>query len=135
MITLQNLSSALPYLLKNEFTFDRLKTDFPEILADLTTFKNNPNCSCRSRVAKFFTDKLQQEPTMLNKYIYNEQELTTELNKAELLKQHTNYSGKIVTIPKTDEAWKALSQEINQGKIFRSFSVVERENELVVYFL
>lgn len=135
MITLQNLSSALPYLLKNESTFDRLKTDFPEILADLTTFKNNPNCSCRGRVTKFFTDKLQQESTLLNKYIYNEQELTIELNKAELLKQQNNYSGKIVIIPKSDEAWKALSQDINQGRMFRAFSVVERENELVVYFL
>lgn len=135
MITLQNLAIVIPWLMKDETTFNRLKTDFPEILADLVTFKSNPNCSCRGRVIKFFSDKLQQDPALLNKYVYNNEELSTELNKAELLRQQNNYSGKIITIPKTEEAWLNFSKEINQGKFFRGFSVVEKENTLVVYFL
>lgn len=135
MITIQNLSVSLLYLIKDDTTFNRLKNDFPEILADLTTFKSNPNCSCRGRVTKFFSDKLQQDPTLLNKYIYNEAELIEQLNQVEISRQQNNYSGRIITIPKNETSWQQLAQEINQGKFFRSFSVVERENELVVYFL
>jgi hypothetical protein len=126
---------SLVYLIKDDTTFNRLKNDFPEILADLTTFKSNPNCSCRGRVTKFFSDKLQQDSTLLNKYIYNEAELIEQLNQVEISRQQNNYSGRIITLPKNETSWQQLAQEINQGKFFRSFSVVERENELVVYFL
>jgi len=135
MITISNLSVSLVYLIKDDTTFNRLKNDFPEILADLTTFKSNPNCSCRGRVTKFFSDKLQQDSTLLNKYIYNEAELIEQLNQVEISRQQNNYSGRIITLPKNETSWQQLAQEINQGKFFRSFSVVERENELVVYFL
>lgn len=67
-------------------------------MADLTIFKSNPNCSCRGRVTKFFSDKLQQDPTLLNKYIYNEAELIEQLNQVEISRQQIeNYTKPIVS--------------------------------------
>lgn len=135
MITLSNLQDSIQFLIKDDNTFNRLQADFPDILADLVSFKNNPNCSCRSRVVKFFGDKLQQDPSLLNKYIYDHVGLHNAISIAQQMRQINNYSGKIITIPKTEEAWKNLSIDINNGKMFRGFSVVEKEDSIVVYFL
>jgi len=135
MITISNLPYALSFLIKDDNTFVRLQTDFPDILADLISFKNNPSCSCRGRVIKFFGEKLQQNATILNEYIYDPVGLQNEIVLAEQARQLNSYSGKIITIPKNEEAWKNLSTDINNGKIFRAFSVLEKDNELVVYFL
>jgi hypothetical protein len=134
MINLTNLSDSLPVIIKDDATFEELKKDFPEILADLTTFKSNPNCSCRGRVNKFFSEKLEKDSTVLNKYIKNTEVLKTELDKVSTQRQANNYSGKIISLPKTEEAWKNFSDEM-KSKFFRSFTVVEKENELVVYVL
>lgn len=135
MITLSNLQDSLQFLIKDNNTFNKLQTDFPDILADLVSFKNNPNCSCRSRVVKFFGDKLQQDPSLLDKYIYDHIGLHNAISIAQQMRQINNYSGKIITISKTEEAWRNLSIDINNGKMFRGFSVVEKEDTLMVYFL
>lgn len=135
MISLSNLPIVIPFLMKDDNTFNRLSNDFPEILADLTTFRTNPNCSCKGRVIKFFSDKIQQDPNLLDKYIYDQQALIIEINKFESIRQQNNYSGKIIVIPKDENAWSNLSKELNSGKFFRGFSIVERENEIAVYLL
>lgn len=135
MITIANLTDTLPFLIQDNNTFISLQNDFPEILADLVSFKNNPNCSCRGRVNKFFADKLQQDPNILNKYIYDPAGLQNAISVAQTARQLNNYSGKIITLPKNEEAWKNLSIDINSGKTFRGFSVVERDNDIAVYFL
>jgi hypothetical protein len=135
MINLGNLHDVLALFVKDDTIFNSLQNDFTEILADLVSYKNNPNCSCKGRVNKFFADKLQENPQILNKYITNPPFLQNELDKLSLTRQQNNYSGKIITIPKTEQAWQQLALEINRGKLFRSFNVVERDNEIVVYFL
>ena len=113
-----------------------LKRDFPDTLADLVTFKTNPNCSCRGRVVKYFTTLLETTPGALNKYVKDPVALNNELQRIRTQRLENNYSGKILTVPRNEEAWKNFSQEIlNGGKYFRGFSVVEREDVLVIYFL
>lgn len=135
MINQLNLQDALPIIIKNDIVFEELKRDFPAILADLVTFKSNPNCSCRGRVMKFFNELLEKEPEALNKYVKDPAALTVELNNIKTQRQQNNYSGRIMTVQKGEEAWKSFATDMNNGKFFRAFSVVERENELVVYFL
>jgi len=134
IINVYNYLDAIPLLLKNDKTFERLKVDFPEILADLITFRNNPNCSCRGRVFKFFFDKLTSIPDILDKYIdnynsFNEELITTSHNRLS-----TTYSGKIFSVPKGEEAWQNFAKSLI-GKVFHTFSIVEKEDSLTVYFL
>lgn len=134
MISIDQLGDALAFIIKDEDVFEQLKHDFPDILADLVTFKNNPNCTCRGRVVKYFTEQLEKDQMVMNKYVKDLEALKAELNRLQLIKQTNNYSGKIFTIPKTEEAWSNFAMSLH-GKMMRSFSVVERENEVVIYIL
>jgi len=47
-----------------------------------------------------------------------------------------NSGGRIFEIGKTEEDWKNLAKKLSEEKInFKSFSVVEKEDKLVVYFI
>lgn len=134
MINNLNLNDAIGLLIADDETFEKLKTDFPNTLADLVTFKSNPNCSCRGRVVKFFSDELSKNPTVLDKYIKNKDDFSAKINSLTIQRNLNNYSGKIIKIENTDEAWKNLSQSL-AGKIFRSFSIIEKDNYLLIYLL
>ena len=134
MITISNINDALPILVKDESAFEQLKADFPGILADLVTFKSNPNCTCRGRVFKFFTEQLEQNKDVLDKYVKDPAALQTEIDKLVGQRVASNYTGKIFEIQKGDQAWQVFAQSL-AGKAFRSFAVVERENTVAVYFL
>jgi hypothetical protein len=134
MINNTNVGDAISYLLKDNDTFEKLKTDFPDILADLLTFRNNPSCSCKGRVIKFFSAELQKDPAVLNKYVKDTNDLTKTLSLLAQQRAHSNYSGRILKIDNTEEAWQNLSVELT-GKMFRSFSVVDKGSQLWVYLL
>jgi hypothetical protein len=134
MINTTNLVDALPIMVKDDSVFESLKTDFPDILADLVTFKSNPNCTCRGRVFKFFTEKLEQNPESLNKYVKDAAVLTAELDTIKNQRTLNNYSGKVFTVSNTDAAWEEFSRNL-AGKMFRSFAVVEKDGNLKVYFV
>jgi hypothetical protein len=134
MINTTNLVDALPIMVKDESVFEALKTDFPDILADLVTFKSNPNCTCRGRVFKFFTEKLEQNPEALNKYVKDAAVLTAELDTIKNQRTLNNYSGKVFTIGNTEAAWDEFSKSL-VGKMFRSFAIVEKDGNLKVYFV
>lgn len=134
MINNTNIGDVVSYLLKDDDTFEQLKADFPDILADLLTFRNNPNCTCRGRVIKFFSAELQKDKTVLNKYVKDTEGLNKILLSLEQQRINSNYSGKILKIENTEEAWKKLSVELT-GKIFRSFSVADKGTQLWVYLL
>ena len=134
MISMDQLGDALSFIIKDDGVFNQLQNDFPEILADIVTFKNNPNCSCKGRVVKFFTEKLEQNPLALNKYVRDLDGLKSEMDRIRTERQSNNYAGKMFVIPKGEESWRNFSATL-PGKMFRMFSVTERENEIVVYFL
>lgn len=134
MINTTNLVDALPIMVKDDSVFEALKTDFPDILADLVTFKSNPNCTCRGRVFKFFTEKLEQNPEALNKYVKDAAVLTAELDTIKNQRTLNNYSGKVFTIGNTEAAWDEFSKSL-VGKMFRSFAIVEKDGSLRVYFI
>lgn len=134
IINRSNFSDAIPILVRDDSVFEQMKTDFPDILADLVTFKNNPNCSCRGRVIKFFGDQLNQSPDILDKYVKDADALNQELQTIVSSRIANTYTGKMFIIPKGEESWQNFAATL-VGKIFRGFSVVERDSSLVVYFL
>jgi len=134
MINTTNLADALPIMVKDDGVFESLKTDFPDILADLITFKSNPNCTCRGRVFKFFTEKLEQQPDILNKYVKDAAALTAELDIIKNQRMLNNYTGKVFTVVNTDAAWEDFSKSL-AGKMFRSFAIVDKGDNLKVYFV
>lgn len=134
MINVNNITDTLPMLVQDNETFEKLKNDFTSILADLVTFKENPNCSCRGRVFKFFSEQLEKNPSILDKYIKDASEITLRLQSLSEERAANNYAGRLFIIPKGEESWRNFSATL-PGKMFRMFSVAERENEVVVYFL
>jgi len=134
MINSNNVADILPILIKDDETFSRLTNDFPSMLADLVTFKDNPNCSCRGRVFKFFSEQLEINPTVLDQYVKDTNEITLKLQSLSEERANNNYAGKVFLIDKGEEAWAAFAGTL-PGKMFRMFSVAERDDKVVVYFL
>jgi hypothetical protein len=134
MIYTNNVADVIPMLIQDSETFEKLKSDFPNILADLVTFKDNPNCSCRGRVFKFFTEYLETNPGSLDKYIKDASEVTLKLQSLNQERINNNYMGKVFVVAKGEEAWKNFAATL-PGKMFRMFSVAEREDSVIVYFL
>lgn len=140
--------------IKNDMFFNSLKEKFPEILADLTSSRNNPNCSCKNRVKAHLQSKLQSEVEYFNNLLNNEEvkkmieEKHAEIQSTQFkdpMEEHMkmmrenmfkNSGGKIFEIGKTKEDWKNLCLRLELEKVyFKSFSVVEKEDKLVVYFV
>jgi hypothetical protein len=141
--------------IKNDTFFNSLKDKFPEILADLTSSRNNPNCSCKNRVKAHLQSKLANEADYFNNLINNEEVKKLTEEKAEEIKSSQvptnpmenhiqmiqqsmfkNSGGRVFEIGKTEEDWKNLAKKLSEEKInFKSFSVVEKEDKLVVYFI
>lgn len=141
--------------IKNDGFFNSLKDKFPEILADLTSSRNNPNCSCKNRVKAHLQGKITTEEDYFNNLINNQEIKKLLEEKAEEIKNSQmptnamehhmqmiqqnmfkNNGGKIFEIGKSEEDWKNLAKKLSDEKInFKSFSVVEKEDKLVVYFI
>lgn len=134
MINTNNVADVLPILIKDDEIFNRLKNDFSSMLADLVTFKDNPNCSCRGRVFKFFTEQLEANPGSLDQYVKDTSTITLKLQSLAEERANNNYAGRVLIIDQGDEAWATFAGTL-PGKMFRMFSVAEREDKVVVYFL
>lgn len=134
MINLSNLGDSLNYLVNNDASYQQMKNDFPEVLADWISMKNNPNCSCKERVNKYFHGRIVKEPNLLDKYVKNTEEFKSFLDNIIKQRIESNYSGRIFLIPKNEESWKEFANKCST-KSFRSFSIVERENEVAIYFI
>lgn len=133
-VDLGTMPDLIYIIIKDEELFSQLKADFPEILADLTTLKTNPNCSCRGKVGKFFSDKVATNPNILDKYYKDKAAIAQELEAIKLKRVNNAINGKIFKVQLGDEAWSNFNKSIS-GKTFRSFSVVREFDYIWVYFL
>lgn len=134
-ITKQNLSAVLHAIITNNDAFFHMTKDFPEIAADLTTFKHNPNCSCKNKVTKFFNDKIDSgQKDILTKYYSQKENLKNKIEKIINDNEERNLSGKIVILDNSQEAWEAFAAE-SSVKFFRNFSVLEKGDKLHIYFI
>lgn len=133
-VDLGTMPDLIYMIIKDESSFAELKAEFPDILADLTTLKTNPNCSCRGKVAKFFSDKVTADPNILEKYYKDKAAIVKELEAIRLKRVNNAIGGKVFKVQLGDEAWANFNKTI-VGKTFRSFSVVREFDYMWVYFL
>ena len=133
-VDLSTMPDLIHILIRDEATFNALKSDFPDILADLTTLKTNANCSCRGKVGKFFSDKVAATPGLLEKYYKDKQAIARELEVIKQRRIDSVIGGKVFKVQLGDDAWRDFNKTI-VGKTFRSFSVVREFDYLMVYFL
>lgn len=144
-----NIGPYLDILVKNEKIFESLKNKYPEILADLTSSKFNPTCSCRGRVATFLNKKYVEGDKDFLDFLLNLEEvkdlklqvdesikkMEIEKNKA-LLNIRENSISNIYQVPKGPKGWEDFTKFVVEKNImFRSFSVVDKNDYLEVYFL
>jgi len=140
--------------MKNDTFFNSLKNKFPDILADLVSSRDNPNCSCRNRVRVYLSPKTVTEASYFEDLLNNEEiKKLIEENKTEIEKNQSIITGPIMPMPsqinmflssggkvfkigKEEQDWKNLCQKIQNDKLlFRSFSILEKEDHLLIYFV
>ena len=129
IIDASTLPDLIHILIKDEDTFKKMKKDFPSILADLTSLKTTPNCSCRVKIGSFFTEKIS-----INQEILDKDSVIKEIEEIKKKRLENVISGKTFKVPVGDEEWKKFSTLI-QGKSFRAFSISREYDYLWVYFL
>ena len=74
----------LSIILKDDISFDSLKNKFPEILADLTSARINPKCSCVKKVKFYLISKLENEKEYFEVFFGNEHLKLKLINAMEL---------------------------------------------------
>jgi hypothetical protein len=155
-MTFQELLNSRAFFnifLKNDTFFNSLKEKFPEILADLTSSRSNPNCGCTNRVKDHLNSKLINDPDYFNNLMNIDEikNLTLQApnyrvpnnpieNHVQMMQQNmfrnSGGFGRIFEIGKTEEDWKTLAKKLNEEKVFfKSFSIIEKPDKLVVYFI
>jgi len=135
MINQTNLRQALHFYRNKKDVWEELKKDFPDILADLTSFEDNPNCTCASRVHDFFVKKLAEDPNALNKYNRNPEELNSMISTQAQAHKENMLAGRIIELDKGEQAWHEFVFSFLMNKQFHSFSLVEKEDKIDVYFI
>lgn len=144
-----NIGPYLDILVKNEKIFEALKSKYPDILADLTSSKFNPTCSCRGRVTAFLNKKYTEGDKDFIDFLLNLDEIKeSKLQVDESLKKMETERNKILSaarensisniyqVPKGPKGWEDFTKFVIEKNImFRSFSVVEKNDYLEVYFL
>jgi len=135
--------------LKNETFFNSIKDKFPDILGDLTSSRDNPNCSCKGRVRGFLQSRIQNDANYFNELLTNPEINNLIVQKEQEIRstqqpipnpmnaqQFTANSARVFQIGKTDEDWKRLAERLlNERVMFRSFSIIEKSDKLIVYFI
>lgn len=132
------LGNALATMIQHNNVYYEMGKDYPDILADLSTFKHNPSCSCRAKVTKFFQEKIEQENLdLVEKYLTKDPHRHSIIEKIKEIAKHYEekvLAGKIITLENTKEAWHEF-WDSSKEKTFRAFAVAENNGKLNVYFL
>jgi hypothetical protein len=131
------LTSAVPGLIYELIPFrDEFQKQFNEVYADIETFKNNPNCSCKFKIKQFILENKSLVYSFLVNYFNNNPSLQDTVNNT--LQRHSvlEVAGQTFTIDDTEEAFSAFYQKILSEKfIFQTFSLLKDNNKLRIFFL
>jgi len=144
-----NIAPYLDILVKNEKIFEALKNKYPDILADLTSSKFNPTCSCRGRVSNYINKKYTEGDKDFIDFLLNMEEIKDQKiamdklikESEEKMKQRAQDAkdisvSNIYQVPKGAKGWEDFNKFVTEKGIpFRSFSILDKGEFLEVYFL
>lgn len=134
-INRDNMVNVLAVMIKDDEIFARMKSDHPQILADLLTFRENPNCSCRTKVSNYFSNKMESfGPNVILNYLEGKDGIIRIIKDSIAFTESKILSGKILRVKKGEKEWADFWKSCS-SKIFRSFCILDRGEELEVYFL
>lgn len=136
------LHSFVPPLMEVDQAWEALKNKYPQILADLTSAKFNPNCSCRGRVGSFLNEKYESSAEdkdfifklfSISEVAQKSEEIVKEIRKRELAVE--NFP-KIHVVEKGEAAWKNFLEHLKNNDFEpRGFSVVNRDEKTLNVYL
>ena len=123
-----NFEHAIDIILKNQEIYKDLFLDHPIIKSELICYKETKNTDCRNKIQKYFLDLKQKEKNanFLEKYIKSQDDFIEEFD--------IKYSGNVFSIPNNENSWKEFAQNIKMFN-YKSFSVIENEDNIEIYFL
>lgn len=139
-----NIDSNSPYFSKVFLEFitrdvkfkNDMQAAFPEIYADIESFKTNPNCSCRSKIETFINSNRSRSLVFIEGWAAANTHVA--INFDEIVQKYfvNNVAGKVYRIAKTDEAFAAFyKQTVDEKFVYRAFSVTVEADALAIYFL
>ena len=130
-------------LVENESTWEALKLRYPQILADLTSSKTNPTCSCRGRVASYLNEKSADENELnFLTNLMGAPEVAAKIKKNEedfkVSQEKTKNFPKIHSVGKTSEDWVNFIKYLEDNNFkehIKSFSLLEKNDHILVYLM
>lgn len=128
------LPDLIHILIRDEEIFKKMKKDFPSVAADLVSLKSTANCSCRAKIANFFSDRINENQSVLDKYYKDQDAIVKEIEELKKKRLENIISGKIFKVALGNKAWEEFNSSI-AGKSYRTFSIVKEDDHLLVYFL
>lgn len=136
-ITKENvyLSKVVLDLIKNFDDFRlSLQATFTEIYAEIESFKNNPNCSCKNKIESFVNSNRDR----VYEFVATWHKSHEQVDLAEFIKAYVvnNVSGKVFRIDNNDKSFEEFSRKIYSEKFsFRAFDIVNEGEKLAFYFI
>lgn len=142
MIKVEDIGKYLDALVKNDEVFESLKNRYPEILADIVSSRENPNCGCRNRTANHLAKKYienDQEKAYIESILSRQDVIDSsqqiEKQIQENIAKNTYPKSKYI-LSKGEESWNAFANWMKANNVqFKSFSVVEKDTHLEVYVI
>lgn len=131
------LSKVFLELIQMNATFQAdLQAAMPAIYADIQSFKNNPNCSCRSKIEAHINATRNASFAYLDEWLKKHSMADADVQA--LIQKYvvSDVAGRIFRIPKTDAAFLEFKQRaINDRFTYRSMCIVPEEHNIAIYFL
>lgn len=123
---------------------------YPEIFADIVSASDNPNCTCRGRVAIFFENRpsetLEIYKDLLTRYPQEEsfyqnlfkriQEIIEKFNLqlSVDINEPISLAGRVFKF-KTDEEYTNFITKINSKRhYYKGIQIIEKNDEIKIYF-
>jgi len=132
------LDVVLHLIATNESFANSFRALLPdEIKPKVDSYRANTNCSCKSALNNFSGQNRQLVLTFLKNFLKDNPDLSLDfVQKIENSYKNIDVSGKIFRIPKTDTTFQNfIDYTKEQRYIYKSFSMLEENNQWVIFFI
>lgn len=104
------------------------------IYADVISFVQNPNCTCKNRVGKFIGENRALVIGLIN--VWDQQNPNKiNIDKVEEENKIENVQGKVFIIPRNPESFENFMKDSKEKKYsYKGFTVADNGNEWSIFF-